>query len=348
MKTTTLILSLSFCTLAAGRASAQQSLKLPDPSPAATLSQTVGLTEIKVDYHRPAINKRKIWGGLVPYNEVWRAGANENTTVSFSTPVKIGGQTLPAGTYGLHMLPTQKQWTVIFSKQAEAWGSFTYDQKEDALRVTVTPQPSEARERLEYTFDDPGENGTTLSLRWEKLKVPVKIDIDTPAIVMANVRNQLRGLPQYFPQSWNQAAMYWLQHGGDLDEALKFSDRAMAMQENFGTLRTRAAILEKKGDVKAANELRARALTMATENDLNQYGYILLGQKKVDEAISVFKNNVQAHPNSWNVHDSLGEAYMAKGDKRAAAESYGNALKLVKDGANKTRIEHTLQQLNGK
>jgi Tfp pilus assembly protein PilF len=120
------------------------------------------------------------------------------------------------------------------------------------------------------------------------------------------------------------------------------------MQENFGTLRTRAAILEKKGDTKAANELRARAMSLATENDLNQYGYALLGQKKVDEAIAIFKNNVQAHPNSWNVHDSLAEAYMAKGDKKAAAESYGKALTLVKDQANKTRIEHTLQQLKGK
>ena len=347
MRTSTIVLSLSFCTLAAP-AFAQQGLKLPDASPEATISQTVGLTEIKVAYHRPAMNGRKIWGGLVPYNEVWRAGANENTTITFSTPVKIGGKTLNAGTYGLHMLPTAKQWTVILSNQAAAWGSFTYDQKEDALRTTVTPAATEPQERLEYTFDDAGENAATLSLRWEKLKVPFQIEIDTPAVVMANVRTQLRGLPQYFPQSWNQAAQYWLQHGGDLDEALKFSDRALALQENFGGLRTRAAILEKKGDTKAAAQLRDKAMAMASENDLNQYGYTLLGQKKVDEAIGVFKSNVQAHPNSWNVHDSLGEAYMAKGDKKSAAESYGKALTLVKDGANKTRIEHTLQQIHGK
>ena len=127
-------------------------LKAPEPSPAATVTQTVGLTELKINYHRPAVGGRKIWGGLVPYGEVWRAGANENTTITFSSPVKIGGKPLAAGTYGLHMIPTTKQWTVIFSNVSSAWGSFTYDEKEDALRVTVTPQPAEGFvERLSYT-----------------------------------------------------------------------------------------------------------------------------------------------------------------------------------------------------
>lgn len=114
-------------------------LKLPEASPEASVSQRVGLTDIKISYHRPAVNKRKVWGELVSYNEVWRAGANENTTISFSSDVSVSGQKLAAGTYGFHMLPTEKDWMVIFSKQSAAWGSFSYDPKEDALRITVTP-----------------------------------------------------------------------------------------------------------------------------------------------------------------------------------------------------------------
>jgi tetratricopeptide (TPR) repeat protein len=335
--------------LAASPAIAQQQLKQAEPSMAANVSQTVGLTEIKVSYHRPAVNGRKIWGELVPYGEVWRAGANENTTVSFSSPVKIGGKTLAAGTYGVQMIPTAKDWTVIFSNMSTAWGHYGYNAKEDALRVTITPQPLDASvERLEYGFDGPSESGATLALRWEKLKVPIKIDVDTPAVTMASMRAELRGVSQFTWQPWNQAAQYWVAHGGNLDEANKMVERSIAMQETFGNLSTRAAILEKKGDSKTATELRARALKIASENDLNFYGYTLIGQKKLDEAISVFQKNVAAHPQSWNAHDSLGEAYLIKGDKQAAADSYSRALTLVKDEPNKKRIESTLQRLKNK
>src|SRR5262249_14726071 len=134
---------------------AQAPLTLPHPSPEASVSQTVGLTELSIHYHRPAANKRKVWGELVPYAQVWRRGANENTTFAASSPVKIEGKPLAAGTYGLHMIPTEKEWTVIFSKMSSAWGSFTYDEKEDALRVTVTPTKAPFEERLSYVFSDP-------------------------------------------------------------------------------------------------------------------------------------------------------------------------------------------------
>lgn len=335
--------------LAASNAWAQQALRQPEASPAAAVEQTVGLTTIKVTYHRPAVNGRRVWGELVPFGEVWRAGANENTTVSFSSPVKLAGKPLAAGTYGLQMIPTAKEWTVIVSKQAGAWGSYGYDPKEDALRVTVTPQPSEMMERLAYTIDDPSENGATLTLRWERLKVPIAIAVDTPAVVMASMREELRGVAQFSAQSWAQAARYWVEHGGSLDEAQKMVQKSIARQETFANLTTLATITEKKGDAKRAAELRARALTLANENDLNLFGYALLGEKKIDEAIAVFQKNVAAHPQSWNVHDSLGEAYLAKGDAHAAADSYGRALTLIKnDEPNKKRIEGVLQRLKNK
>src|SRR5213595_1875162 len=129
-----------------GAAFAQNDLNLPDVSQAAEVKQRIALTDITINYHRPLVNGRKIWGALVPYGKVWRAGANENTTIAFSDPVSVEGQPLPKGTYGLHMIPNENEWTIIFSKNSTSWGSFTYDQKEDALRVKVKPQAAEMHE----------------------------------------------------------------------------------------------------------------------------------------------------------------------------------------------------------
>jgi hypothetical protein len=331
---------------ASATAHAQASLKVPDVSPAATVTQTVGLTDITVVYHRPAVNGRQIWGGLVPYNEPWRAGANENTTIQFSTDVKVGGKPLKAGTYGLHMIPTAKEWTIAFSNMSVAWGSFTYDQKEDALRVTVTPrQVSSSQERLSYRFDDPGDSKATLVLAWEKLEVPIAIDVETPKVVMASIRGQLRGPAGFSWQGYNQAASYWLKNGGSLDEALKMADRSVAMNATYQNQMTRAAILEKQGNAKGAAELRAKALPMASEADLIRAGYGMIQDKKVDEAIKLFQTAVEKHPDSWNAHDSLAEALATKGDKAAATAEYQKALSLTKEPAQKKRIEGQLTKL---
>jgi tetratricopeptide (TPR) repeat protein len=229
---------------------------------------------------------------------------------------------------------------------SQAWGSFTYDAKEDALRVTVRPvATSENEERLSYRFDDPNDKSTTLTLRWEKLAVPVRIDVDTPEVVMTSMRGELRGVAQFFWEPWAQAATYWLQNGGNLDEAQRFADKSLTFGPHFRSLRARAAIAEKRGDKKKAEALRADALKVAEENDLNLLGYTLMGQKKLDEAIDIFKTNVKAHPGSWNVYDSLAEAYMNKGDKAAAVENYTRALSMVKDEPNRKRIAQTLDRL---
>jgi Tfp pilus assembly protein PilF len=341
------LLSALAVTFVLSSASAQmQPLKVPEPSPAASVEQTVGLTDMKVSYHRPGVSGRQIWGALVPYGQVWRAGANENTTVTFSSPVKIAKKVLPAGTYGLHMIPTAKDWTVIFSSMSVLWGSYGYEPKEDALRLTVSPQPAEAfEERLSYRFDNPTETGVALTLRWEKLKIAVPIEVDTPAVVMASMRSQLRGGAQFNQSAWAQAAEYWVDHGGNLDEAQKMVDKSLASRETFHNLSVRAAIAQKKGDAKKATELRTKAMTVATEPELNLYGYKLLGEKKLEEAISIFEKNAQAHPSSWNVYDSLAEAYVAKGDRKTAVEHYGKALALVKDTENKKRIEQAISGL---
>jgi hypothetical protein len=327
-------------------AHAQVALKLPEASPAATVTQTIGLTEVTVVYHRPAVSGREIWGKLVPYGEPWRAGANENTTITVSSDVKIGGKPLKAGTYGLHMIPTAKDWTIAFSTMSVAWGSFTYDQKEDALRVTVTPRTNAtSEERLSYRFDDPSETKATLVLTWEKLSVSIAIEVDTRRVVMASIKQQLRSLPGFAWQGYNQAAAYWLRAGGPLAEALKFADRSIQMMPTYQNQMTRAAILEKQGNAKGAAEQRAKAQSLATEADLNQAGYRLLADKKIDEAIKLFQTIAERYPESWNAQDSLGEALATKGDKPAAIAAYTKALSLAKEPAQKKRIEATLAKL---
>jgi Protein of unknown function (DUF2911) len=327
-------------------ATAYAQLKLPEASPAATVEQTIGISSVKVVYHRPAINGRTIWGQLVPYNEPWRAGANENTTVTFSSDVKVGGKPLKAGTYGLHMIPTQKEWTIAFSNMSTAWGSFTYDQKEDALRVSVTPKTeATSEERLSYDFDDVTETKATLVLRWEKLAVPIALEVDTPKVVMASVRGELRGLAGFRHETLTQAARYWLRNGGNIDEALKFADTAIQRGGQYQAHTVKAQILDKKGNAAGAADERSKAQAVATENDLNQQAYALINDKKVDEAIKVLMGATQRFPEAWNLQDSLGEALALKGDKPAALAAYNKALSLTKDPTQKKRIEGAIAKL---
>lgn len=327
-------------------ANAYAQLKLPEPSPAATVEQTIGITEVKVVYHRPAVNGRTVWGQLVPYNEPWRAGANENTTVTFSSDVKVGGKPLKAGTYGLHMIPTQKDWTIAFSTMTTAWGSFTYDPKEDAVRNTVTPRTAaNSEERLEYDFEDVTDSKATLTMRWEKLAVPISIEVDTPKVVMASIRAELRGQAGFRPETWTQAARYWVQHGGNLDEALKFADTALQRGGQYQSHMIKAQILEKKGNAAGAADERKKADAVATENDLNRSAYALINDKKVDEAVKVLMAAIQRFPEAWNLQDSLGEALALKGDKAGAQAAYSKALSLAKDPAQKKRIEGAIAKL---
>lgn len=317
----------------------------PEASPEATVSQKLGLTELAVSYHRPATNGRPVWGALVPYGQVWRAGANENTTVSFSTPVSVNGTVIPAGTYGLHMIPTPADWTVIFSKESGAWGSFSYDEKEDVARVTVKPEPAPHQERLGYSFDDPTADSTVLAMRWEKLRVPIPIRIDLARTVLDEYKAQLRGLPRFGWQGWSQIANWAAQNGIDLDDALAWADRSIGMNRNFTNLRTKALVLSKKGDAAGADALKKEALSIATEAEVNAYGYQLLGQQKVDDAIAMFAKNVKDHPQSWNAQDSLAEAYAIKGDRKRALEHYTKAMNMTTADIQKTRIAAVIEQL---
>ena len=320
-------------------------LTLPESSQEASVSQRIGLTEMTVTYHRPGVRGRTVWGELVPHGQVWRAGANENTVLKVSTPVTIGDRTIPAGSYGLHMIPTHGEWTVILSRQSGDWGSFFYDPKDDAARIQVTPRPADHQEHLAYVFDAPSDHEVMLTLRWDKIAVPIPIGVDTKRVVVDSLRSELRGLPGFFWQSFATAATWCAGQGADLDQAMAWADRAVGMNRNFTTLRARAAVLEKRGDTAAADALRKEALTLATEVEMNLYGYELLQSGRVDQAIEVFRGNVKSYPQSWNVYDSLGEALAVKGDKAAARAQYEKALSMVQDDTNRKRIETILAGL---
>src|SRR5690242_9416837 len=200
-------------------------LNLPRASQHAQASQRIGITDIAINYHRPVANGRQVWGKLVPYGQVWRAGGNENTTITFSDPVTIEGQALDKGTYGLHMIPGQNQWTVIFSKNSSAWGAFTYKQEEDALRVNVKPQAAEMHDALAYDFDELKPDSAVVTMRWEKVAVPFKVAVNVNDIVTASLQKQMRGYPQYYWEGWDDAAGYLLANKINLDQALKLEDQ---------------------------------------------------------------------------------------------------------------------------
>src|SRR6202048_4784147 len=192
-------------------------LRLPTISQRAIGTQRIGLTDITINYCRPLVGGREIWGKAVPYGLVWRSGANENTTISFTDDVSVEGHALPAGAYGLHMIPTADQWTIIFSKNSTSWGSFSYDEKEDALRVTTKAQPAEFEETLAYTFEDVKPDSTAVTLRWAKVAVPFHVSVDVNAIVLRSIQNQLRSVGGVTWAGYDEAALWLLGTNTNLD-----------------------------------------------------------------------------------------------------------------------------------
>lgn len=341
-----LAFGLALCLIPAASALAQSALRLPQASPAATVGETIGITDIEIRYHRPAVNKRRIWGGLVPYGVVWRAGANENTTISFSTPARVEGKPVPAGTYGLFLIPDSGRWTLILSRFAGGWGAYSYEPSEDLFRAEISPVPlSEEQERLFYTFDDVTESSAVVSLRWEKLRVPINIEVDLPATVGASIREELRGGKHWSSDAWATAARWELRHG-DTKAALADADHAISVGASFTALRTKAAVLEKMGDTKGAAQLRERAMKAANESEtIYMTATPLFDQKKYDEAIAYLTGYEKKHPESpelWRVRALLGDAYNGKHDRARAQEAYRQAFAAAHDVSERTEVQDSV------
>jgi hypothetical protein len=329
-------------------AHSQTDLDLPLASQAAQVKQRIGITDITITYHRPLVNGRKIWGGLVPFGKVWRAGANENTTIEVSTPVSVEGKPLPAGTYGLHIIPTSDTWTIIFSKMAVAWGSFTYNQAEDALRVEVKPHPIEMEDALEYEFEDLKPDSAAVTMKWEKLAVPFHISINEPETVLASIKNQLRGRAQYSWNTLNEAAAYCLTKKLDLEDGLKWADQSIQLEERFENLSTKADLLQAMNRSDDAKKVRDHAMELAKPIQLYSYARQLQAQKRGPEAMQIFPIVAKRDPDG--VYGLLAQARIksAAGDFDGALTQAKAAQGAAQSDQQKTAIQTLIDRLTAK
>jgi hypothetical protein len=340
-------------------ASSQNITTPREPSPAATVSQTIGISTVTVKYSRPSVKGRQVWGALVPYgwnkqgfgagnDAPWRAGANENTVLHLSDPATIEGHAVPAGDYGLSFVVNQDNTgEVILSKDSRSWGSFWYDPKNDEMRAKISLRSIPHTELLTYDFMNLSKNSTELVLNWEKLQFPVKIEFAVDDIVMANAAQELKGPTGFNWEGYAGAAGYALRNklSSNYDQAILWVDQAIGIDANFTDLSVKSGLLKEMGKAAEAETIMKDAVAVATEIELNAYGYQLLADKDQDKAIGIFILNTQRHPKSANTFDSLGEAYALKGDKKDAIINFKKSLALDPPAATKANSEKYLRQL---
>jgi hypothetical protein len=257
-------------------------LKLPRVSQKATVMQTVGLTDVTIMYCRPGVKERVIWGGLVPYDQVWRTGANEATTITFSQAVKIDGKPLPAGTYSIHTIPGRTSWTVIFNKAAEQWGSYEYDSAKDALRIHVEPKPGMHQEWMTFSFPEVLHDAATVELAWEKVRLPFRIETETTALALAGIREALSGEVKEWETPYSAASFAFNARLDNRADAMKWIDQSVALKETYWNLRLKAAMLEREGKRKEAIAVAEKAVKIGKDNKDNA-GEIEKTEKQIAE-----------------------------------------------------------------
>lgn len=327
------------------------------PSPAASISQTIGISTVDIEYSRPAVRGRAVWGSLVPYgwnkegfgagnSAPWRAGANENTVIEFSHAAKVEGKDVPAGRYGLFFVINEDNTgEVILSKDSRSWGNYWYDPAHDQLRADIRVRDAAHTERLTYDFINLDKNSAELVLNWEKKEFPVRIEFAVDDIVMANAAEELKGTTGFSWQGYSSAANYAFQNNINQEQALTWIDQAIAQNRSFSTLIVKANLLQQTGKDTEADKVREEAMTVATEAELNNYGYQLINAGKHDKAIKILKFNAEQHPESANAWDSLGEACVIKGDKDNAIKYFKKSLSLNPAANVKANSEKYLKQL---
>src|SRR6202795_1508394 len=322
-------------------------LDLPLASQRAEVSQRIGVTDITINYHRPLVNDRKVWGGLVPYGQVWRAGANINTTITFSDPVTIEGNPLDKGTYGLDMIPNADEWTIIFSKNSTSWGAFTYDQAEDALRVTVKPKAADMHNALTNDFDDLQKDSAVVELEWEKIAVPFKVSVDVHDLAQASLKKQLRDLSQYTWMSWDDAANYLLTEKIAYNDALTYANKSIETEDRYENEMTKSKALTALNRKDEAMAAQKKALDMATPLQIHMYARQLQGEKRSDEAFVIFRENAKKHPDQWFVHSGMARIYCSQGKFDDAAKEMKMALAAAPENQ-KTYVDGLVKKLESK
>jgi hypothetical protein len=334
----------------------------------AFIGEQIGITDVVIHYSRPGVKKREdhIWGELIPvgFTELgygtkkpapWRAGANENTTIEFSTDVKIEGQNLPAGRYGFFVAYGPEECILIFSKNSTSWGNFFYDPAEDALRVKVKPvKTDKSTEWLKYEFTEQTPSSAVVQLQWEKLMIGFRIDVDVIKTQIASYRRELRGdkaLPGNW-QAWNEAAAYCAANNTNLEEGLAWADSSTSYifggTESFTAWQTKAAILDSMGRKAEAAVIMKKALPYGNQLEVYVYGLSLITAKEPKEAMEIFKMNYSKHPDNLFTSIGMASGYSALGDYKTALPYAQKALTYAK-GGNKLIIETNIKDLqNGK
>jgi hypothetical protein len=338
---------------------AQQPWLPREASPAASVSQTVGISIISVNYSRPSVRGREVWGNLVPYGwdkngsaigleSPWRAGANENTVLHLSHPAKVEGTTVPAGNYGLFfVINKDNTGELILSKEYKSWGAFRYDPKDDQMRAKIIIRDvPESVEKLYYSFDSVSRTTAELDLNWAKKQFPVKIEFAVDEIVIDNAKDILKGQTGFYFQNLNAAANYSLAHNADTAQGMQWASRVLAGNpKNYTAIAIKAGFLKNAGDSITSAKILHDAIPFANDGELNAYGYQLLGEKKYTEAIDVLKLNTVKNPDNPNTWDSLGEAYALAGDKKNAIVNFKKSLSLNPPPVVRANSEKYLKQL---
>jgi Protein of unknown function (DUF2911) len=330
----------------------------------ASVTQHIGPVRVTIDYSSPAVHgpdgkdrRGQIWGKLVPYGLTdlgfgngkpapWRAGANENTVFTVSDNVTIEGKPLPAGRYGLHMIAGPEEWTLIFSKDSKAWGSFYYEPANDALHVTVKPRKHEYREWLAYEFTTRRPAEAVAELQWEDLAVPWTIKVENiNDLYISKMKENLTSVQGFGWRGWVAASQFCVAENTHLEQALEWAEIAVSKpfigEANFTTLSNKALVLDKLGrkdEAKAAMQIAVRHRS-ATPLDLHQYGRLLLTAKKNSEALEIFKLNYERNGDEWPVHVGLARGYAATGDPKQALEHARKALTQAPDELNRKSLQ---------
>jgi len=242
---------------------AHAQLRLPRISPAATVTQTIGVTDLTVAYSRPGVKGRVIWGGLVPYGQPWRTGANEATRFTVTDPIRFGGQELAAGTYALLTIPGPDEWTVVLNSEKDLWGAFGYKPEKDLLRVTVRPSAAELQEWMAFSFEDLTPNSANLVLRWEKLRIAVPIAVDVNALALANARAAIAAMKSDDWRTPYQAASFCFNNDVALEEGQQWLEKSIATQPTYANVALQARWQAKQGRKADALRTADRALELA-------------------------------------------------------------------------------------
>ena len=328
----------------------------------ASIGEQIAIVKININYSRPGVKGRegRIWNTDVAhyglkdlghgtcYAAPWRAGANENTTFSFSHQVQVEGKDLPAGTYGFFIVNDEKESTLIFSKNSTSWGSFYYKPEDDALRVTVKNQALEKSEEwLKYEFTDQTDSSVLVSLSWEKRRIPFRISAKVKALQIAEFKKDL--LTTRPPDDFVQAATYCLENNIELEQALAWIDRGIYFrimgQKTFRTLSTKAAILKKMNREDEAEKIMQEALPLGSMTDVHFYGRRLLSAKQTADALKVFQDNYDKYPNQYTTYVGMARGLSASGNFKKALEFAKNALPLAPDATNKASVANFIVKL---